>query len=557
MSASGSGNVLKLYSSTVTGGQINPGTGQVTLDHGTLSNTTVGGGQVVVEGVSELKGVNELSPGTNLTINNGQTLYLSAGSSNILNNKGTLLLNASGSATFLTTYGSVATLNGPGGITLGGDAVNNYLDGPFINNSTIQGGGYLRGLGTTNNITNNGQIIANNKILYVGWSGTNIDNSNGVMSASGSGNELYINVSTVTGGQINPGTGQLTLYGATLSNTKIGAGQVVVQPGGSYLKGVTELAAGTTLTVKSGNLYLMDGSDNILNNNGEVLLNSSYSVLMAGGANYSTLNGLGRVTLGGDLTGNSLAGTGFINNSTIQGGGSLKAPIDNNGRIIASNKTLQVDKAITGDGSVRVSDNATLKVNANIHAGDVSLDQLSTLNVTSGLGLALSGNFTFAQKNPGLWNWGTNAFLAMDGAGLIKQSLEIGGRDGGLVNSFFADNFDLNKLSLSGANTYAFLSDGIDNGHRSSAEALYVDNLYVYGFGDPTKEHANLNLNGLHLYAMKDSSPYRVTIADDYAAWLGGGHIIDQAVFNTPLPAAWLLFGSALLGLAGWQSRKR
>lgn len=280
------------------------------------------------------------------------------------------------------------------------------------------------------------------------------------------------------------------------------------------------------------------GTGTGINNNGAILMNAagSQTWLKVFGGVTAALNGPGSITLGGDAVNNYLSSSstaGFINNSIIQGGGYIRANIYNNN--------------ITNNGQII----------ANVHAGDISLEQLATLHVTMDLSLALSGNFAFAQKDPGLWNWGTNAFLAMDGAGISQQSLEIGGRDGGLVDSFFANNFDLNKLSLSSANTYAFLSDGIDNGHRSSSEALYVDILYVYGFGKEAQPHATLNLNGLHLYAMKSGSPYLVTIADDYAAWLGGGYIIDQAVFNTPLPATWLLFGSALLGLAGWRSRKR
>ena len=75
--------------------------------------------------------VNQLKvdAGDSLTISNGRALTLMGTGAGITNN-GTILLNAAGSQTWLNVSGSVAaTLNGTGSITLGGDAVNNYLSG--------------------------------------------------------------------------------------------------------------------------------------------------------------------------------------------------------------------------------------------------------------------------------------------------------------------------------------------------------------------------------------------------------------------------------------------
>lgn len=93
--------------------------------------------------------------------------------------------------------------------------------------------------------------------------------------------------------------------------------------------------------------------------------------------------------------------------------------------------------------------------------------------------------------------------------------------------------------------TYVFLADWINNGNRSSDEALYVSDLDVL-IG------ATLNLNGLHLYTYYNGI-HRVMAGEGNL--FGGGIIIDTQV--VPLPAgAWLL-GSGLLALIGLGRRRR
>jgi len=282
----------------------------------------------------------------------------------------------------------------------------------------------------------------------------------------------------------------------------------------------------------------------------------------------ATLTGTGQVVLGGDLN-NHLSrayGGSFVNdiNHTIRGGGTINAPVTNNGKIIADNQTLQVNANITGTGKVSVqgtdaANKATLKLNAHLTTGTLNMNQHAVLDVASGKTITLSGNFIFAQTEEALWKYaattGSVNTLTMNGLG-PHQRLEIGGQDKGLDISGFSNNFDINNLNISDAGTFAFLTDWLDNGNRASDEALYVDNLNIFGTGNPLDPHATLNLNNLHLYILKDGSPYLVTTADSFKPWVGGGEIID-AYTPIPTPSTILLLGSGLLGLLGGGFRFR
>jgi hypothetical protein len=94
-------------------------------------------------------------------------------------------------------------------------------------------------------------------------------------------------------------------------------------------------------------------------------------------------------------------------------------------------------------------------------------------------------------------------------------------------------------LTITGSGNYVDLVDLINNGNRSSAEALYVDSLYV-GAG------ATLDLNDLQLYVLLGGSPHLVYYHDPN---FGPGDIV-------PIPPSAMLLGSGLLGLALWGRKK-
>ena len=118
---SGSGNILDIYY-MVSGGNLNPQDGVVNLNNASCRNVSLGSGQVVVQYSSDLFGNSSLSTGTQLTVNDGMSLFLDDGSGefpvpNTLTNAGTILLLSNA---MLYNY-QETTLTGSGRLVLGGD----------------------------------------------------------------------------------------------------------------------------------------------------------------------------------------------------------------------------------------------------------------------------------------------------------------------------------------------------------------------------------------------------------------------------------------------------
>ncbi|MFA5110731.1 MAG: PEP-CTERM sorting domain-containing protein [Desulfobaccales bacterium] len=552
---SANGQLLHLYSTTVNrigAAWINPDGGTVRLDATRLYNPNLGAGTTEVRfNNSYLYGAANLDAGARINITDQRYLYLVAdgGTAPSLSG-GAVQLQGSGWATYLYANGSVATLNTP--VDLAGTG-NNYLSGTGFINDT---GNLIEGRGTINApMTNKGTIRARDGELQ--FSGDTVNNS-GILSAGGQLLNLFsTTVRRVGAGQINPDGGLVRLDAAALYNPNLGTGTTEVRFNNSYLYGAANLAAGAQINVTDGRtLYLTaDGGTAPSLTGGKVELQGT------GWATYLTANGSVATLAGGstvDLAGNGnnyLQGTGFATEagSSIEGKGHIQAAITNNGTIAAKNGTLYVERSITGNGKVSVAGGATLNLAGyDVHTGNFEMLGSGALIGGSVRTFNLTKNFSFTQTDESKWNSGNGFRLQMSGGGGGggMQSLEVGGEDMGLIAAGFASNFHLEKLSLTELSTYAYLQDAYDNGNRGLdvAEALYVDSLSVAA--DTT-----LNLNLLNLYTMKPGEGiHLVTILDDGQAWLGGGHIINEAVV-IPLPSTLMLLGSGLLGLAGLRRR--
>jgi hypothetical protein len=482
-----------------------------------------------------------LTGGSKLIVGHNQFYY-----SLSLANPGAML-ELDGSSELRLDHGSLnapgaATLSGSGQVTLINGGITSF-SGNITNQTLITGGGGISAF-----IYNQGGIFANGQTIIVTGA---IDNSLGTMSAGGSGVLELRN--QVVGGHLNPNDGLIRLAGgygpvilenptfgpgkveldrATLQNPTFGATQVELT-GNNVMQGIINLGPGTEVLVNSGfglTLEAYKTPD----------INPVYIYPVVTGGTFrldnsgissgkATLSSTTRIILGGPAGPggiDSFSGT-ITNEGTIEGRGSVSAVL-NQGSILANDQLLRV-RSIEGNGAITVSGGATLEIqDTNLQAGNLVMSEDAAWIVYWGRTVDLKGNFTFHQQDVSKWSWPSVATLQMSGGGTLgDQSLEIGGKDFGLDESGFAGNFNLPSLALAGAGTYVYLADAIDNGHRSSPEALYVNSLSV-------PIGTTLNLNNLHLYTHYAGSAYRVVAGD--GSKFGGGQIIDVSV--NPGPSA-------------------
>jgi hypothetical protein len=318
---------------------------------------------------------------------------------------------------------------------------------------------------------------------------------------------------------------------AVFDGTSFGPGKIVV---GSYgasivnLNGDFTTAADFTIT-RGATLYLFNGG--WITNTGTILVESNGVTQLRATHGTAVFTGTGSIILAGTDSRlsreNADDNFGHDVNHTIWGAGTIDALIYNAGTIIAENGTLVINQPIMwapapyGPGQIKVKNSGTLDVRNNIQTGNLIMSSNGTLSVGNLKVIDLKGDYTFAQQNAAYWSWGSGSILQMSGSGAHQQFLEVGGRDYSLSAIGFSDNFNLQALTLTGSGTYVNLVDNIDNGHRSSPEALYVKSLSV-------PEGTTLNLNRLHLYTYLGANIHRVVAGEGNL--FGGGQIIDVSV---------------------------
>ena len=159
VSVNGSSNALELHG-TIAGGQVNPGAGAVNLVGGTLTDTTLGAGNINIPYSDvNFKGNNTLATGTKLNIGTdssgaGLWLRIGAGDPKVTNNGAITVKNS-----WITAADGAATLTGSGSLVMANSSLNGV---GFINDThhTIKGNGDLYAP-----VTNLGSLIADKGTL--------------------------------------------------------------------------------------------------------------------------------------------------------------------------------------------------------------------------------------------------------------------------------------------------------------------------------------------------------------------------------------------------------
>jgi len=214
---------------------------------------------------------------------------------------------------------------------------------------------------------------------------------------------------------------------------------------------------------------------------------------------------------------------GFLDASSLQSitAGNVRFNVYGGGQMILG--SLTVTPAVT----LTVTDTGSdLDVQGNLHlAGD------SSFAVSGGAKIHVGGNFSFDYTDEGRFG-GDDAIVQLDGGQV--QWLEVGGADLG-VDGAEAGNFGIAQLIV-GSDDQAssvFLVDLVDNGNRSSPEALY---LFGSGGLDGLRliHGSTLLIGGINAYAYDATHDEMVHLN----ALLGPGQWVvpyDQGFIGSPV----------------------
>lgn len=452
--------------------------------------------------------------GDSLTFGSGLIFNLSGTNPYVINNSAITL--SPNNSYFQLSGGLTATFSGTGNINMvTGSSFQGSTTAQYINDSghTIRGAGWI-----VANMENRGSIIADGPELHFHGQSNNYQisqSATGALATAGSGSLLTLgNGLNLSGGHVNPNGGEVRLDNVSVFNgTNFGAGRIVI---GSYgasgvqLNGNFTTAADFTIT-RGATLSLFNKG--WITNTGTILIESNGVTQLRAFESPTGFTGTGSIVLGGidsRLT-REKEGDAFANDvqHTIRGAGTIDAPVYNVGTIIAEKGALVINQPIMwaplphGPGQIEVKTGGTLDVRNNIQTGNLTMGPDGMLSVGNLKVIDLKGDYTFGQQNAAFWSWGAGSILQMSGSGAQQQFLEVGGRDYSLSATGVSNNFNLPALTLTGSGTYVNLVDNIDNGHRASPEALYVNSLNV-------PAGTTLNLNRLHLYTYLNANIHRV-----------------------------------------------
>jgi fibronectin-binding autotransporter adhesin len=348
---SGSGNLVKQGSGTMTLAGTNTYAGSTTVSAGTLSiasDSHLGSDIVILASGSVL----EITGAT--TIDNAIVLNGNAG------------VSTSASATLSGLISGTGSLNKAGASTLSLTGANTYLGTTTVSAGTLS-------VASDANLGSGALLLATGSTLAI-TAATTIDNAIALVGNATVSNAANATLSGVIGGAGNlskTGAAMLTLSGSNTysGTTTVGAGALAVASDGNLGAGALTLANGTTLAVTG--VTLIDNAVTL--SGGSASVNAIADATLSG-----NISGAGGLTKSGAAT-VSLSGTNIYTGATGVVAGSLRV----NGALSAtSGTTVFAGSTLGGSGSI---------------AGNVVVNAGGTLSPGNSPGtLTINGNLVLA-----------------------------------------------------------------------------------------------------------------------------------------------------------------
>lgn len=445
------------------------GTGVINQTNGTLNVT----GGFYLGSVGTSTGKYTLSAGS---FSSGSVFVGSAGSGQFFQSGGTAVVTGSlyiGSSngafcTFHLSGGTLTTPSAIGGFTVNKGGFFSQIGGTFngyLNNAgtfTYYGGTFNGTLENAINGTltlNNTSLLANAGVinkgiinlplgiaLSSGTSGTgSLDNESTITLAGGSlgGSGIILNNGSITGygtiggsggfanfGSLAPGDGNFAFSNSGINNNY---GAITLVSGRQFQITTGSLNNNASITLNGA---LLSGAGTLSNNAGGTLagpgiVSSSFQNLggtVAPGSGTLSITtpwtNAGLVLLTGPTS--SLAGGSIINNSTIQGVGTVGCPITNNGMIEAMGGTLYLSGTLTNPAAGALITSAGNKLL-------ISTGMASNAGLISLLGGTFDNNSLPLNNTGQITGYGT---LRTGGTGLTNNgSLTLTGTNGALTTT--------------------------------------------------------------------------------------------------------------------------
>ena len=513
--------------------------------------------------------INDAGGWTTTKVTNNSTINVNVGGKWTLPNALTALTNNG------TINLSGGTIQGPSGFF---NSAGMFGAGAFdvTANSTLQGnltwdstgntfniGGALGGF-TLNLDTSILSTVSGSTPFLIGSGGT-LNNANGASSMGGGGTVTLTGGSiTTTGGSLKVGDA-ISGYGSVSGNVNIassvtaaGAGKTLTVDGGSGagLQLGNSSGSGAVLSSSSGATLDLKGNLSLIE---PATAGPGTGTIQFDGANFTNAFSSSPVSMSGSGTGTfDVVGpnSSTLNNVAFSTGSGANLKVDapltvkNGASVNAANTT------VSGTGALNLV-NTTGTTTLTTH--NLTLAQGSTLNVGAGHNaISLTGNFSYQQTDTinGWTNGGTAGLgpnlIMTGGTSSSPTTLEVGSvNKGGYNPAAWNQNFALSSLTL-GTGAYDKLVDAYQNatpsGWTSGSEVLYLDGLFGV---TPGSGHVipTLNLMGIEAFLLTQSGNggflYNGLYTDP-----NGGEVNIIGASPAPEPAALLLFGSGLAGLA-------